>query len=143
MNEENIIIRLDNVEKKVDLIEKEIEELKKNQQNSNKEGDHQGKKDISIKEFLIEKAPSKDFQKTLVICHYLEKYKDMNIFNAQDIDEGYREAKETVPANVNYQVIQNIKKGYIMEAKEKKDNLKAWSLTNTGEKIIEDGFKNE
>ena len=29
------------------------------------------------------------------------------------------------------------------EAKEKKDNFKAWVLTETGEKYVENGFKSE
>ena len=30
-----------------------------------------------------------------------------------------------------------------MEAKEKKDNLKAWTLTNSGEKYVENNLKKE
>ncbi len=51
------------------------------------------------------------------------------------------EAKEIVPGNINYKVIMNIKKGFIMEAKEKKDDLKAWTLTTTGERFVKNGLK--
>lgn len=97
-------------------------------------------KSKSIKEFLIEKKPVKDFHKALAISYYLENYKKMKSFNAKDIENAYREAKEIVPDNVNYKVIQNIQSGYMMEAEEKKDKLKAWVLTNTGEKLVEQGF---
>lgn len=101
------------------------------------------KKQLSIKEFLLPKKPKDEVQKTLAICYYLEKHKGMGIFNAKDIEEGFREAKEKVPDNINYKVIQNIKGGYLMEAKEKKDNLKAWTLTSTGEYFTKNDFKKE
>lgn len=100
-------------------------------------------KKMSIKEFLISKKPKDDVQRTLVICYYLEKHKNMNSFNAKDIEDGFREAKEKVPDNVNYKAIQNIKSGCMMEAKEKKDKFKAWTLTSTGERFVENDFKKE
>lgn len=102
-----------------------------------------GKKQISIKEFLLSKKPKDDVQRTLAICYYLEKHKSMSSLNAKDIEEGFRSAKEKVPDNVNYKVIQNIKSGYMMEAKEKKDKFKAWTLTSTGERFVENDLKKE
>ena len=131
------------VRKELDEIWKEIDELKDVKKNMIEKANSENIKKISIKEFLIEKNPSKDFQKTLVICYYLEKYKDMKSFNVKDIESGYREAKETVPNNINYKVIQNIQSGYMMEEKEKKDKLKAWTLTSTGEKFVEKDFKKD
>ena len=98
-------------------------------------------KQISVKEFIMSRDPKGDVQKTLVIGYYLEKYKNLNFFNAKDLEEGFREAKEKVPDNINDKVSMNIKAGYMMEAKEKKDKLKAWSLTNTGETFLENGLK--
>lgn len=129
MNEQEIDKRFEAIEKRLATLEQ------------GKVSDRpQGEKVKSIKEFLLEKNPVKDFQKTLTISYYLENYKNMNSLNAKDIENGYREAKEAVPDNVNYKVIQNIKSGYMMEAEEKKDKLKAWVLTNTGEKLVEHGF---
>ena len=102
-----------------------------------------GKKQTSIKEFLISKKPKDDVQRTLVICYHLEKYKGMGSFNAKDIEDCFRDAKEKVPDNVNYKVIQNIKSGYMMEAKEKKDKFKAWTLTSSGERFVENDLKKE
>ncbi|MFH0949210.1 MAG: hypothetical protein V1802_01855 [Candidatus Aenigmatarchaeota archaeon] len=102
-----------------------------------------GKKQISIKEFLLSKKPKDDVQRTLVICYYLEKHRGMSSFNAKDIEERFRDAKEKVPDNVNYKAIQNIKRGYMMEAKEKKDKFKAWTLTSTGERFVENDLKKE
>jgi len=101
------------------------------------------KKGISIKEFILAKKPEGDVQKTLVIGYYLEKYEGLDSFTAKDIEDGFRTAKETVPENINDKVNLNIKNGHMMEAKEKKDNRKAWVLTASGERYIEHDFKKE
>jgi len=103
------------------------------------------KKQISIKEVILSKKPKNDVEKTIVIGYYLENFRNMSSFNAKDLEEGFRKAKEKVPKNINYKVIKNIEKGFMMEAKEKKDKLKAWNLTSTGERFVENElpYKNE
>lgn len=91
----------------------------------------------SIKEFILSKRPEGEVQKTLVIGYYLEKYAGMTMFNVDDLEKGFMEAKEKIPENINLKVIKNIEKGHMMELSEKKDSKKAWTLTNTGEKFVE------
>lgn len=103
----------------------------------------EGKK-LSVKEFIIEKKPIDDVQKTLVIGYYLEHFENMDRFNVRDLTEGFRLAREPVPANINDKVNLNIeRRGRMMPAKEKKDMRKAWYLTSTGEKFVENGLKTE
>ncbi len=97
----------------------------------------EGKK-LSVKEFLLTKKPTDDVQRTLVIGYYLEHFESMDRFNARDLADGFRSAKEPPPTNINAKVDLNIGKGYMMEAKEKKDKFKAWVLTNSGEKYVEE-----
>lgn len=92
---------------------------------------------LSIKEFLLTKKPTDDVQRTLVIGYYLEHFESMDRFNARDLSDGFRSGKEPLPTNINDKVNLNIGKGYMMEAKEKKDKFKAWVLTNSGEKFVE------
>lgn len=99
-----------------------------------------GKK-LSIKEFILSKRPSGDVQKALAIAYYLEKHDGMDSFNVEDLARGFQLAKESTPANVNDKINMNIKKGHIAEAGEKKGNKKAWIVTNSGEKFVDDGFK--
>lgn len=101
------------------------------------------KKEVSIKEFILSKKPKNDVQKTLAIGYYLEKYDDLSSFNIRDLERSFRSAKEKAPKNVGDKVQKNIGRGYMMDAKEKKDKLKAWVLTNSGEKHVENGFKKE
>lgn len=101
------------------------------------------KKRISIKEFILSKKPKNDVQRTLCIGYYLEKWEAISAFNIKDLEEGFRDAKEKVPNNMNLCVTANIRKGHMMEAKEKKGNLKAWVLTNSGDKHVEGDFQKE
>lgn len=99
------------------------------------------KKKISIKEFILSKKPKNDVQKTLAIGYFLEKYKNISSFNAKDLKSGFKAAREKVPKNIGDKVQLNIKKAHMMEFKEKKDNLKSWILTDSGEKYIGSDFK--
>lgn len=99
------------------------------------------KKKISIKEFILSKKPKNDVQKTLAVGYYLEKYENFSHFNVKDLERGFIAAREKVPKNIGDKVQLNIKKGHMMEFKEKKDNLKTWILTNSGEKYIKSDFK--
>jgi hypothetical protein len=99
-------------------------------------------KQLSIKEFVLQKRPPTDLDKILVVGYYLERYRNVSPFIAKDLEELFIEAKEPVPANINDAVNKNIEKGYIMDAK-KKDSKKAWTLTATGERFVENDLKEE
>lgn len=99
----------------------------------------EGKK-LSVKEFLLTKKPNDDVQRTIVIGYYLEHFESMESYNVRDLADGFRSAKEPLPSNINDKVNSNIDKEYMMKAKEKKDKLKAWFLTNSGEKFVEEGL---
>ena len=101
------------------------------------------KKKTSIKEFLLSKKPSSDVEKALAIGYYLEKYENFSSFTAKDLEEGFRDAKEPIPPNIWDKIQLNVKKGHMMEKKEKKANLKSWNLTNSGEKHVENDFESE
>lgn len=98
-------------------------------------------KKLSVKEFILLKKPSSDVQKSLAIAYYLEKNEDMRSFNVEDLAHYFQLAKEPTPENLNDKINMNIKKGHIMEANEKKDNKKAWVITNTGEQFVDNNFK--
>lgn len=91
---------------------------------------------LSIKEFLLSKNPRSDVERTLVIGAYLEGFERLNSFNTKDVGAGFRRAKEKVPANIADMIQKNVAKGYMDLAEEAKDNLKAYYLTNSGEKTV-------
>ena len=94
-------------------------------------------KKLSVKEFVLLSNPKNDTQKTLCIAYYLEKYEGACSFNVKDLDNMFRLAREKPPGNINDRVNINITKGFMMEAKEKKDNRKAWVLTSSGERFVD------
>ena len=124
--------------KKLDDHERRISALEGMPQKTISEG-----KKLSVKEFILEKKPSDDVQRALVIGYFLEHFEGMDKFNVKDLTEGFRLAREQLPDNINDKVNLNIAKGYLMAAKEKKDKFKAWYLTNTGEKFVENRMKTE
>ena len=101
------------------------------------------RKEVSVKEFILSKKPKTDIQKTITIAYYLEKYRGLPSLNVKELENEFRDAREKVPKNINLCVIKNIEKGHMMETKEKKNNLKAWILTNSGEEYVESDFKKE
>ncbi|MCR4314275.1 MAG: hypothetical protein NUV84_03450, partial [Candidatus Uhrbacteria bacterium] len=77
-------------------------------------------------------------QKTLVLAYYLEHIENMSSFNTNDLAGAFQAAKEKRPQNLSDTIGKNVARGMLMEAAEKKDGKKAWTLTATGEKHIEE-----
>lgn len=105
-------------------------------------GDSQIKlKKKSIKEFILEKKPSSAVKKTLAIGYYLEHFENVSPFCAADVINGFIKAREKPPINVYDKISKNIAQGFIMEAPEMKDGVKAYYLTSSGESFVENNFK--
>jgi hypothetical protein len=98
-------------------------------------------KDLSVNEFMLEKKPSSDLNKTLTVAFYLERHRRVSPFTIRDLEGLFREAKEPPPKNISDAVNKNVAKGFIMKASEKKEGITAWTLTNTGERFVEDGLR--
>ena len=97
-------------------------------------------KKLSIGEFLQTCAPTSKTEAVLAIGYFLEKHDGVSPFNASDLKRMFRAAKEIPPANVNDAANWCVKNRHMMEEPEKKDNLKAWVLTRTGEQHVESSF---
>ena len=101
---------------------------------------HPPEKKLSLKEFLIDRAPSNGVQTTLAIAYFLENYDGVSPFNAADLERGFRAAREAIPPNINDKANLCVKNGHFMEHNEKKDRTKAWLVTRTGEEVVSAGF---
>lgn len=91
----------------------------------------------SAKEFLISKGVSVETQKVLALGYFLERTEKLSSFNVPDLEAVFRAAREKLPKNMNDAVNKNVARGFLMEAAEKKDAKKAWQLTATGERFVE------
>ncbi|MDA4123272.1 MAG: hypothetical protein OK456_08855 [Thaumarchaeota archaeon] len=96
---------------------------------------------LTVRHFILEKGPTDDVQRALVIGYFLEKHGAYESFNAKDIEKGFVEGREKVPGNTSDKLLKNVWKGNMMQVKEDKDGLKAYVLTNAGTKFVETGFK--
>lgn len=101
-------------------------------------------KKISIIEFLKIKKPKSHIKTVLVFAYFLDVYRKMKIFNSEDISKMYDEARIKKPTNINDTINGNVKQGNIMELKEQKEGLKAFSITRSGIEYVDlMGAKNE
>lgn len=98
------------------------------------------KKKSSAKEFLMTKELKTETKKVLALGYFLEYTEGMASFNVNDLEIAFRSAKEKLPKNMNDAVNKNIARGFLMEVADKKEAKKAWCLTATGEKYIEEGL---
>jgi hypothetical protein len=122
-------------------LEKRVTELERRLSSGTGQPAPKENKNLSVREFMLSKAPANDVEKTLAIGYYLERYEGASSFNVDEIARCFQLAKEPIPGNINDKVNMNIKKGHMTEAKEKKDKKKAWIVTNSGEQFLERGFK--
>ena len=95
-----------------------------------------GKK-MSLAEFLKSKNPQGHDDKILVFGYLIEVIEKSSSFNVDDIKKCYQQAKIPPTKNIPTYTTLLTKKGYIIEAMEKKDNKKAWILTDSGLKFVE------
>lgn len=90
---------------------------------------------VSEKEYLLEKKPTDDVQRTFYLGRYLEEHKKMESFTVDDIRIAFKSARVPAPSNINDKINKNIAKGYFMES-DPKEGKKSWMLTSTGEQVV-------
>lgn len=95
----------------------------------------------SAKEFLLSKKVAADTQKVVALAYFLEKLEGLDSFNVPDLETVFRAAREKLPKNMNDAVNKNVARGFLMEANQKKDSKKAWQLTSTGERFVEQNME--
>jgi len=96
-----------------------------------------GGKRMSLAEFLKTKNPKGHDDTILFFGYFIEKIEGASSFNVDDIKKCYRDAKIPPTKNIPTYTTILTKKGYVMDAGDKKDNKKAWVLTKSGEEYVE------
>ena len=93
-------------------------------------------KKLSIKEFLLERPPTTDIQRTLAVGYFLETHAGVTSFTKADLEKGYNDAREPIPSNISVNIKHCIKQGHMMEAQDKKNNRTAYVVTRSGEQFV-------
>jgi len=97
-------------------------------------------KSLSIKEFLIQKKPKGDVERTAAFGYYLENFDAKEFFTSKDIISCFQKAKEPIPGNPYDKIQKCIAKGWIMESDKKKNGEKSYTMTGSGIEAVEKGF---
>lgn len=100
----------------------------------------QPRKPVAIQEFILSRKPRTEVERTLAIAYFLERIEGLASFTVDDLRDAYSRAKEPKPKNLNDAVNKSIRKGCMTEARERTGKLKAWIVTNTGEKLVISNF---
>lgn len=97
-------------------------------------------KGISVGEFIRQFRFKRHTDFVLAFGYYLEKHSGLNDFTAADINNCYYEAKME-SSNTSQMIVQNIRRGYMMEAKSAAKSTKGtkrrYTLTHTGEEYLQ------
>lgn len=97
-------------------------------------------KDVSPGEFIRKFGFKKHTDLVLAFGYYLEKHSGLASFSSADINNCYYEAK-VENSNTSQMIIQNIKRGFLMQAKAKSGGGKRgkgqlFTLTSSGEEHL-------
>jgi hypothetical protein len=98
-----------------------------------------GGKLSSPREFIDRYGLKRHVDIVLAFGYFLEKVRGLKGFTGADINTCYYEAK-VEPSNTSQMIINNIKKGLIMQSK-RQGSKTNYTLTRTGEELVEAGFK--
>jgi hypothetical protein len=96
-------------------------------------------KSSSPREFIDRYGLKRHVDIVLGFGYFLERQRGLKSFTGADINTCYYEAK-VEPSNTSQMIINNIKKGYIMQSK-KAGARSNYTLTRTGEEFVDGGFK--
>jgi hypothetical protein len=98
---------------------------------------------LSAAEFVLKHQIKKHTDLVLGFGYYIEKMKGLDKFTPGDVTNCYYEAKLD-PSNTSQMIVQNIKRGFLMEAKGTEKGTKGrkyYTLTQSGVTFVESGFK--
>lgn len=91
---------------------------------------------MSLSEFINQRKPRTHVEIILSMAYYMFKVRKKEYFTRADIDTCYSEARLPKPSNINDLINTNVRKGHIMY-KGELSGVKSWTITQTGEQIIE------
>lgn len=134
--------KLEDLRKKIAELEDRVLKLEQIQDaklisRDNYNASETGKK-LSIREFINLISPKNNVEKVLAFAYYKEIVQSISPFTSKDIADGFKEAKEPSPDNINLPIFYNVQKGYLMENNSSESKLKSWELTRTGITVMKE-----
>jgi len=88
-------------------------------------------------EFLAQKNTKTHFDRIMAILYY-HYHSGQESMTIRELQGAYSSVRVKAPRNFSDILAQGIRKGYVIEALSKKDGKKAWQITATGERYVEE-----
>lgn len=95
-----------------------------------------------INEILTSKNVKTHLDKVEAIAWHFLREGDGSV-NRKEILEAYGKARMKRPQNLTDVITQSVKRSHLIDSPEKKDGEKAWCITPTGEKYVEENLLGE
>ncbi len=96
----------------------------------------------SLSGFKLYYNLSNNFEKILMIGYFLEKEKSFEHFTMDDVEDGFKKCKYPLPANMSDFFLKASGKGWLMKIGVEGRKI-LWTLTETGERYVEEVMKYE
>jgi len=90
-----------------------------------------------VSEFLAQKNIKTHIDRVVAILDYYRRSGEEPMTIAE-LEDAYSSIRMKQPRNFSDLLAQCIRKGHVVEAKNKKDGKKAWQITDTGERYVEE-----
>lgn len=91
---------------------------------------------MQISEFLAQKNITTHIDRIVAILYY-KYHRGNELTTVAELTEAYSTARRSPPGNLSDVLAKCIRKGYVIEARDKKEGKKAWQITPSGENFVE------
>ncbi|MCO8254526.1 hypothetical protein NKF26_12005 [Haladaptatus sp. AB618] len=131
MSNSNLRDEVDDLKERVSTLEKRLEG-----------GEGTPEDFVGLREFVNKTNPSTHNERALVIGYHFDRQQGKESFSSDDIEGGYRTAREPLPANISDVLSKCENKGWLMrDGKEGQAQLRV--VTSDGLKYVEEMFEDE
>lgn len=92
---------------------------------------------MALNEFLASRRPAYHKDRILLVAYYYLHFKNEPVTRSE-IDEAYTLARMSRPQNLSDLIGKCVSNGCLMEYPDQKGGKRAWQITQTGEKYLEE-----
>lgn len=92
---------------------------------------------MALSEFLALRKPITHKDRVLLVAYYYLHSKNEPV-TTSEFDEAYTSARMPRPKNLSDTIAKCVSKGYLVDYRDGKEGKRAWQVTQTGEKYIQE-----
>jgi len=91
----------------------------------------------TVSEFLAGAAPRNHVETVVLVAYHMCRSGDPAGMTIDELVAAYAQARLKKPSNPSDTLAKAIRKGYLIDAPQRKDGKKAWVITQTGDSFVE------